>query len=176
MLILYYRESLEDPLDDLGMIQQQLEQLSVIARCEYEKTCALLVQLFDASARTYQELLSTPNSSSIELTIHEGQLTWLVYIIGSAIGGRMSFTANDEHDIMDGELVFRVLQLMSLTDARLPQAGCEKLEMATMFFLEQVRKIYISEQMQKMKIYKRLSEVLGVNDEPMLLSVINRKM
>lgn len=30
--------------------------------------------------------------------------------------------------------------------------------------------------MQKMKIYKRLSELLGINDEPMLLSVINRKM
>lgn len=171
------RDSLEDPLDDLGMIQQQLEQLSVIARCEYKKTCSLLVQLFDQTARTYQELLSnSPNANSIEIKIHEGQLTWLVYIIGAGIGGRMSFTANDNHDLMDGELVVRVLQLISLTDARLPQAGCEKLELAIMSFLDQVRKIYISEQMQKMKIYKILSEVLGINDEQMLLSVINRKM
>lgn len=77
---------------------------------------------------------------------------------------------------MDGELVIRVLQLMSLTDSRLPQAGCEKLELAIMSFLEQVRKIYINEPIQKAKVYKRLAEVLGLNDEQMLLSVINRKI
>ena len=99
-----------------------------------------------------------------------------MYIIGSAIGGRISFTSDDEHDIMDGELVVRVLQLMNLTDARLPQMGCEKLELAIMSFLDQVRKFYIIEQMQKMKVYKRLMEMLGIGDEPMLLSVINRKM
>lgn len=44
----------------------------------------------------------------MEIAIHEAQLTWLVYIIGAAIGGRMTFTANDEHDILDGDLVVRV--------------------------------------------------------------------
>lgn len=106
--VLFDRDGLEDPLDDLGLVQQQLEQLSVIERCEYEKTCALLVQLFDQTAGAYQETLSQPVQHSIELVIQEGQLTWLVYIIGSAIGGRLSFTADDEHDIMDGELVVRV--------------------------------------------------------------------
>jgi exportin-7 len=65
---------------------------------------------------------------------------------------------------------------MSLTDARLSQGGCEKLEIAIMSFLEHVRKIYINEHTQKFKVYKRLSEVLGLNDESMLLSVISRKM
>ena len=65
---------------------------------------------------------------------------------------------------------------MSLTDARLPQAGCEKLELAILSFLEQVRKMHISEQTQKANVYKRLSEVFGLNDEQMLLSFINRKM
>lgn len=92
----------------MGLVQQQLEQLSVIERCEYEKTCALLVQLFDQTAGAYQETLNIQHSNSIELVIQEGQLTWLVYIIGSAIGGRLSFTADDEHDVMDGELVVRV--------------------------------------------------------------------
>ena len=36
-----------------------------------------------------------------------GRLTWLVYIIGSVIGGRVSFASTDEHDAMDGELVCR---------------------------------------------------------------------
>lgn len=71
------REGLEDPIEDLGMVQQQLEQLSVIGRCEYQKTCALLVQLFDQSARTYQELL-VPPAQQIEITIQEGN--WLTLL------------------------------------------------------------------------------------------------
>ena len=48
--------------------------------------------------------LSTPK---MEVKIAEMRLTWLVYIIGSAVGGRVSFNSNDEHDAMDGELVCR---------------------------------------------------------------------
>ena len=39
--------------------------------------------------------------------IYSGRLTWLVYIIGAVIGGRVSFASTDEHDAMDGELVCR---------------------------------------------------------------------
>lgn len=173
------REGLEDPLDDLGMVQQQLEQLSVIGRCQYQKTCSLLVQLFDQSATAYQELLTQTASPTqrIDITIQEGQLTWLVYIIGSAIGGRVSFNSNEEHDAMDGELVCRVLQLMNLTDSGLAQGGCEKLELAMLSFFEQFRKIYVGDQIQKnSKVYRRLSEVLGLSDEAMVLSVFIRKM
>ncbi|XP_074039038.1 ran-binding protein 16 isoform X1 [Leptinotarsa decemlineata] len=170
------REGLEDPLDDLGMVQQQLEQLSVIGRCEYPKTCVLLVQLFDQAVRRYSELLASP-SQQMEITIQEGQLTWLVYIIGSAIGGRVSFNSNEEHDTMDGELVCRVLQLMNLTDSRLVQSGCEKLELAMLSFFEQFRKIYVGDQVQKnSKVYRRLSEALGLNDEATVLSVFVRKI
>lgn len=41
------RDGLEDPLDDLAMVQQQLDQLSVIVRCEYEKTCSFVINTFD---------------------------------------------------------------------------------------------------------------------------------
>ena len=72
----------------------------------------------------------------------------------------------------------RVLQLMNLTDGRLAQAACcDKLEMALLSFFEQFRKIYIGDQVQKTsKVYRRLSEVLGLNDEAMVLSVIIRKV
>lgn len=63
---------MEDPLDDTGLVQQQLDQLSTIGRCEYEKTCALLVQLFDQSAQSYQELLQS-NSSSMDAAVQEGE-------------------------------------------------------------------------------------------------------
>ena len=66
---------------------------------------------------------------------------------------------------------------MNLTDGRLAQAGCDKLEMALLSFFEQFRKIYIGDQVQKTsKVYRRLSEVLGLNDESMVLSVIIRKV
>merc|ERR1719412_715973 len=172
------RDGLEDPLEDLGMLGQQLDQLSVIGRCEYSKTCQLLVQLFDNYAREYQELCSGSRAGGkVDLTVAECRLTWLVYIIGSAVGGRVSFNSNEDHDAMDGELVCRVLQLMQLTDSRLSQGGCEKLELALLSFFEQFRKIYIGDQVQKTsKVYRRLSEVLGLNDESMVLSVIIRKI
>lgn len=78
---------------------------------------------------------------------------------------------------MDGELVCRVLQLMNLTDSRLAQGGCEKLELAMLSFFEQFRKIYVGDQVQKnSKVYRRLSDVLGVNDESMVLGILIRKM
>ncbi|PBC33624.1 Exportin-7 [Apis cerana cerana] len=173
------REGLEDPLDDLGIVHQQLEQISVIVRCEYQKTCTLLVQLFDQAARTYQELMTQTASPTqrMDITIQEGQLTWLVYIIGGVIGGKITFNSNEEYDAMDGELVCRVLQLMNLTDSRLAQGGCEKLELAMLSFFEQFRKIYVGDQVQKnSKVYRRLSDVLGVNDESMVLGILIRKI
>ena len=44
---------------------------------------------------------------------------------------------------------FRVLQLMNLTDSRLAQGGCEKLELAMLSFFEQFRKIYVGDQVRK---------------------------
>ncbi|KAK2159702.1 hypothetical protein NP493_1697g00009 [Ridgeia piscesae] len=171
------RDGTEDPLDDQGMISQQLDQISTIGRCEYEKTCALLVQLFNESAQSYQELLQAGQQTNINIAIQEGRLTWLVYIIGAVIGGRVSFASTDEHDAMDGELVCRVLQLMNLTDSRLAQAGCEKLDLALISFFEQFRKIYVGDQVQKTsKVYRRLSEVLGLSDETMVLSVFIGKI
>ncbi|RXN19926.1 Exportin-7 [Labeo rohita] len=158
------RDGLEDPLDDAGLVQQQLDQLSTIGRCEYEKTCALLVQLFDQSAQSYQELLQSTNSSTMDIAVQEGRLTWLVYIIGAVIGGRVSFASTDEQDAMDGELVCRVLQLMNLTDSRLAQAGNEKLELAMLSFFEQFRKIYIGDQVQKSSKSEHFS-FLGVNNQ-----------
>ncbi|XP_026489379.1 exportin-7-A [Vanessa tameamea] len=166
------REGLEDPLDEIGTVQQQLEQVSVIGRCEYAKTCQLLVAHFDRAAAAY-----SVETNPQQLLVLQGQLTWLVYIIGAAIGGRASVNTSDENDAMDGELVCRVLRLMDLTDSRLASGGCEKLELAMMSFFEAFRKIYVGEQVQKnSKVYGRLSEVLGLNDESQLLSVIMRKI
>lgn len=47
------------------------------------------------------------NSVNNDASLCAGRLTWLVYIIGAVIGGRVSFASTDEQDAMDGELVCR---------------------------------------------------------------------
>jgi exportin-7 len=129
-----------------------------------------LVQIFDETAQQYQNLSKstvtalqptsptrtrTTSSSNIELIIKEGQLTWLVYIIGGVISGRVSYNMgnSEEHDMYDGELVVRVLQLMTFINNRLEQTSgnfcCEKLDLAMLNFFEQFRKIFIGDQVQK---------------------------
>lgn len=165
----------EDPLDDKSTLYQQLDQISTIARCDYPKSCSLLIQAFDRSAQSYQELLGS--STTPTLQIHEGQLTWLVYIIGYCIGSRVSFSSTDEHDRLDGELCSRILRLMNLTDMKLPQIGSEKLELSLLTFFEQFKKIYIGDQVNKSsKVYQVVSEHLGIADETAMLGLFTRKI
>ncbi|XP_064422812.1 ran-binding protein 17 [Latimeria chalumnae] len=171
------RDGLEDPLDDTATVFQQLEQLCTVSRCEYEKTCALLVQLFDQTAQTYQELLRSPSGRTMEISVQEGRLAWLVYIVGAVIAGRLTYTSADEHDAMDGELSCRVFQLMNLMDSRLEQSGNEKVELAVLWFLDQFRKTYVGDQLQRTsRLYARTSEVLGITDENNILEVFMAKI
>lgn len=45
------------------------------------------------------------NCSSFFLML--GRLAWLVYFVGTFVGGRLTYTSTDEHDAMDGELSCR---------------------------------------------------------------------
>ncbi|XP_059589432.1 ran-binding protein 17 isoform X2 [Alligator mississippiensis] len=160
------RDGLEDPLDDTATVFQQLEQLCTVSRCEYEKTCTLLVQLFDQNARNYQKLLHS-----------SGRLAWLVYFVGTVVGGRLTYTSTDEHDTMDGELSCRVFQLISLLDAQLPRSSNEKVELAILWFLDQFRKTYVGDQLQRTsKVYARMSEVLGITDDSHVLETFVAKI
>ncbi|XP_028966380.1 exportin-7 [Galendromus occidentalis] len=168
-------QSMDDPLDDIGMVQQQLDQFSVICRCKYDKTCQLLVQIFDTT-------ISNCQSGTQDKAVAEAQLAWLVYIIGAAVGGRISFCSTEEQDEMDGQMVCRVLQLMNLnlqqnsSNGGLPVAS-EKLELAMLSFFEQFRKIYVGDQVPKTSsVYVALSEVLGLADDSSVLAVFVRKI
>uniref|UniRef100_A0A2K5YD73 Exportin-7/Ran-binding protein 17 TPR repeats domain-containing protein n=1 Tax=Mandrillus leucophaeus TaxID=9568 RepID=A0A2K5YD73_MANLE len=143
------RDHLDDPLDDTATVFQQLEQLCTVSRCEYEKTCALLVQLFDQNAQNYQKLLHPSSGVTVDITIQEGRLAWLVYLVGTVVGGRLTYTSTDEHDAMDGELSCRVFQLISLMDTGLPRCSNEKIELAILWFLDQFRKTYVGDQLQR---------------------------
>ncbi|XP_002744591.2 ran-binding protein 17 isoform X1 [Callithrix jacchus] len=171
------RDHLDDPLDDTATVFQQLEQLCTVSRCEYEKTCALLVQLFDQNAQNYQKLLHSASGITVDITIQEGRLAWLVYLVGTVVGGRLTYTSTDEHDAMDGELSCRVFQLISLMDTRLPRCSNEKIEFAVLWFLDQFRKTYVGDQLQRTsKVYARMSEVLGITDDSHVLETFMTKI
>ncbi|XP_062044685.1 ran-binding protein 17 isoform X5 [Lepus europaeus] len=191
------RDHLDDPLDDTATVFQQLEQLCTVSRCEYEKTCTLLVQLFDQNAQNYQKLLHSASGLTVDMAIQEGRLAWLVYLVGTVVGGRLTYTSTDEHDAMDGELSCRVFQLISLMDTGLPQCSNEKIELAVLWFLDQFRKTYVGDQLQRtskvvrlrsdvsrvpekawkiVKVYARMSEVLGITDDNHVLETFMTKI
>ncbi|XP_057585231.1 ran-binding protein 17 isoform X4 [Hippopotamus amphibius kiboko] len=171
------RDNLDDPLDDTATVFQQLEQLCTVSRCEYEKTCTLLVQLFDQNAQNYQKLLHSASGITVDMAIQEGRLAWLVYLVGTVVGGRLTYTSTDEHDAMDGELSCRVFQLISLMDTGLPQCSNEKIELAVLWFLDQFRKTYVGDQLQRTsKVYARMSEVLGITDDNHVLETFMTKI
>ncbi|XP_028353157.1 ran-binding protein 17 isoform X5 [Physeter macrocephalus] len=191
------RDSLDDPLDDTATVFQQLEQLCTVSRCEYEKTCTLLVQLFDQNAQNYQKLLHSASGITVDMAIQEGRLAWLVYLVGTVVGGRLTYTSTDEHDAMDGELSCRVFQLISLMDTGLPQCSNEKIELAILWFLDQFRKTYVGDQLQRtskvvrlrsdvsrvpekawkiVQVYARMSEVLGITDDNHVLETFMTKI
>ncbi|XP_027281006.1 ran-binding protein 17 isoform X4 [Cricetulus griseus] len=191
------RDNLDDPLDDTATVFQQLEQLCTVSRCEYEKTCTLLVQLFDQNAQNYQKLLHSASALPVDVAIQEGRLAWLIYLVGTVVGGRLTYTSTDEHDAMDGELSCRVFQLISLMDARLPRCTNEKIELAILWFLDQFRKTYVGDQLQRtskvvrpkndvsrvpekawkiVKVYACMSEVLGITDDNHVLETFMTKI
>ncbi|XP_070332943.1 ran-binding protein 17 isoform X1 [Odocoileus virginianus] len=191
------RDNLDDPLDDTTTVFQQLEQLCTVSRCEYEKTCTLLVQLFDQNAQNYQKLLRSTSGITVDMAVQEGRLAWLVYLVGTVVGGRLTYTSTDEHDAMDGELSCRVFQLISLMDTGLPQCSNEKIELAILWFLDQFRKTYVGDQLQRtskvvrlrsdvsrvpekawkvVKVYARMSEVLGITDDNHVLETFMTKI
>ena len=60
-------------------------QLSTIGRCEYGKTCTLLVQLFEQTAQRYQELVNARMNNQSQNTLEEMRIlegkTMIVIIV-----------------------------------------------------------------------------------------------
>ena len=82
--------------------------LSLRPYIEYEQTAAFLTQLFDPAVSEFTNYASLPNSSDAsQLQLLEGRLTWLVYIVGAVVRGRLSCSSAEPQDILDGDLALR---------------------------------------------------------------------
>lgn len=205
-IVCYYVQSRLDALNtddvlymelfdnDQTILQQQLEMISIMSRLDYKKTCALLCTCFDDIAQQYQQ---AANSEAVER-----RFTFLIYTFGCVIGARgvslsSLSTSSDDQDMYDGELVVRVLQLMSYiqqkTSGELTQNSIntaitttsdkinstpysERLELAVLFFFEQFRRQYIGDHGRSNKVYQVLFKHLGIADEEQLLSIFIKKL
>ncbi|GMI43779.1 hypothetical protein TeGR_g8724 [Tetraparma gracilis] len=149
-------EGVDDPLDDEGSLRDQLERLPVICRFQYPAMAQFLIQQMDEIMGTYQTTIATLSTYNITpaqqeaLAVTEGQLTWLVYIIGAVVGGHSwsSTHLDDGEEIIDASLSRRVFQLVQLVDFRCCQSQGQmksdsKLEQAFLFYFQNFRRVYM---------------------------------
>ncbi|KAK4471178.1 hypothetical protein MN116_005570 [Schistosoma mekongi] len=188
-------------LDDWITLSQQLNQFGTIGRCEYGKTCSIIIPLFDEYASSLEKACNILTSNNISmndlhleqvLRLEEHRLAWLVYMVGALIGGRVSYANADEYD---GELVCRVLQLNRLITSFITSITSSavsnytnimlttqspsmiRLELALLSFFEQLRRVYVGENVGRLsKFYQCLLDKLGISDEMMILGVFTNKI
>ena len=77
----------------------------------------------------------------------EGQLTWLVYIVGAVIRGRLSSSSAESQETIDGDLAARVFGLLQLVDAgyhvsRYGEHTRQRLDIAMLAFFQNFRKVH----------------------------------
>lgn len=168
--------ALEDPLDDLIMIQQQMEHLAHLSRQNFRETARFLAETFEKVAHRYTELIQMSEYPETDFQIITGHLAWLVYVVGATIHGRI-FVTNDNEDPLEGELVSLVMQLSQVSDAQLRQnrLRCERLELAFLSFFDIYRKCHMCE-LGGGRIHKRLVEILNLDNESHLFSVYITKI
>ena len=145
-------DTIENLLEDVGGVQEQLEKLPTICHFQYRNMGDFLLTLFDPLLQNYSEVCdmgSNNPANEQKLLILEGQLAWLVYIVGSVIGCHSySSTQNEDGDeLVDADLSKRVFRLMQMTEHRLIASGgqtkCDiHLELALLAYFQNFRRTY----------------------------------
>ncbi|GFR52397.1 hypothetical protein Agub_g14907, partial [Astrephomene gubernaculifera] len=174
--------SLDDMLDTEDALSEQLEALPFLMRYQYDRSAAYLTSLMDPAIEYFKQASVQPLPGP-QLSLLEGQLTWLVYIVGAVIKGRLATSTNaDSQETLDGDLAARVFALLRLADegqhaGRYGERSRQRLDTALLHFLQCFRKVYIGEQvMHSSKVYTRLAERVGLEDHASVLSVMLAKI
>ncbi|KAI8807733.1 armadillo-type protein [Cladochytrium replicatum] len=164
---------------DDGALITSLEHLATLARTVYPSFCETVVGAFEACAAEYRGVMGPK-----ERAVLDGKFTWIVYIIGSGIGARPSHqlgTAGDEHQLLDGQLAVKVLELVDVHQAKQSMDGVDRrtreLELAFLHFFLMFRQSYIGDvQASATKAFTPLEEVFGIKDAEAVLNVFVRKL
>ncbi|KAG1215725.1 armadillo-type protein [Rhizopus microsporus] len=175
----------ENPLEEEDSLVESLSMLGQIARCQYEQSCAVLIELFDPIAADYQEFISQAsmagvNQESIKeaIDMYESKFAWLVYFMAVFIGNRPAYLSSDESDAADGELITKAIQLMETNQALVQDNRVflsKRLDTALVYFFSQYRRSYVGEANAK-EVYKKPNEVFGIEDQSDMLNLIMRKI
>ncbi|KAL3148536.1 hypothetical protein ABBQ38_013973 [Trebouxia sp. C0009 RCD-2024] len=173
--------ALDDPLENAEQLSEQMESLPYIFRFEYEDMNTYFCSVMDPIATAYSRGL-VPGQDAVQLEVLEGQLTWLVHIIGAVIRGRLSSSTAESQETIDGDLAARAFGLLQFVDSgyhatRYDQISRQRLDIALLTVFQGFRKVYIGEQvMHSSKVYVRLTERLGIRDHMMVLTVMLTKI
>lgn len=97
-----------------------------------------------------QHLKNVQSQNEMEIKLTEGQLTLMIHIISSVIGGRSSRSIEEE-DAKDAELSAHVFTLIKISEdsyfsQRNNQLTRQQLEIAIIKFLHTFRRAFIGEQ------------------------------
>ena len=173
----------EDPLDDEERLQDQLESLPHLCRFKYESTVGFLLTHLDPAIAEFSRYADAPvGSDTGPLEVVEGRLTWLVYIVGAVVRGRLSCSSAEPRESLDGDLATRVFQLIQVMDVgfhetRYGAESRQRLDLATLNFFGNFRKVYVGEQaMHSSKVYVQLSERMGLHDHLMVMNLTVTKI
>ncbi|KAF9425387.1 Exportin 7, partial [Podila epigama] len=183
----------DDPLESEEEVVTALEMFATISRAKYTDSGRFILAEFKDLTKKYHELIQrlsnmingspTHNTNSVkdQIVIAEMQLTWMVYIIGACIGGRISYQSTGDQEQMDGELASEVLGFIHQTQMWVAQrpsylASPEAhlyVQSAILYFYTQFRSSYIGEEPTKStKVYGVLGERWGFNTPNQVLDVI----
>lgn len=181
----------DNPLDDDEQLMEQLDALPALCRFELQQVSSYVISLFEPAARNYAQALAQPaqertGSEGVRMRLaqSEGELAWLIYIIGQILGSHLTPNSNAEtQQLVDGELTALVLQLVPLLDdSELAQerAGVKSnqhLQCAFLFFLQQFRKVYVGDQATaSSKVYGMLQARLQLSDHLAVLVLFVNKI
>ncbi|RCI02278.1 hypothetical protein CU098_001501 [Rhizopus stolonifer] len=178
-------ELLDDPLENEDVLIESLSMLGQMARCQYEKSCAVLLDLFDPIMAHYEIFMNQANMGTMSgdelkeaMAIFEAQFAWIVYVMACFVGNRPPYMNIDEHDQADGELTTKVLLLMEINQSLVqsnPSFLSYKFDLAVIYFFSQFRKSYVGDTNKK-EVYQKLNQVFGIEEESDMLNAMMRKI
>ncbi|KAM0944113.1 putative importin-beta domain, armadillo-like helical, exportin [Dioscorea sansibarensis] len=174
----------ENSLDNVELLQDQLDCFPYLCRFQYERSSLYIMNIMEPLLQLYTERAASPAAGDgNELSVLEGQITWIVHIIAAILKIRQTVGCSTEsQEIIDAELAARVLRLINVTDSglhsqRYHQISKQRLDRAIITFFQNFRKSYVGDQaVHSSRLYSRLSELIGLHDHLVLLNVIVGKI
>ncbi|CAJ1967770.1 unnamed protein product [Sphenostylis stenocarpa] len=156
----------ENPLDNVEVLQDQLEFFPFL--CRFQK---------EANLQSHVD--------SFELSVTETKLAWFTHIVAAILRTKQisDSSSGESHEVLDAEISACVLQLINISDSgfhskRYEDVSKQRLDRAILTFFQHLRRCYIGDGtvFSSKQLYTRLSELLGLHDNLLLLHVIVGKM